>query len=452
MVSALRKQFLSSFVRKAVLVKPLHFCLVLAVLTVSLPVSHAGLLGTRIKHSYRPQFFRPASEAKTVFRAQSDTVPLPPGVTPGVGSSAPVIPNSPGFGQPAMPSASVPGIPAGQTVQSRPILGDSYNTDPYGQGIVGSPQPSTWNAFSPPTYSDPFVGGPGGAPYAPYSGAAGVAPYGAGGFSTPGANGPAPYRMGWHTDLDIEWMPETSASGAGGNFEQFGVDYDLGYTGPFMPGWMMTWTNQFRLRNWDGPGGGAGLPGKAFRFGWDFELETPKTGPVSVKFGITPSINSDLADGLGRSAFQLDGRGMFIFQLDQYWSMVLGAGYWDRVDDRVIPYVGLVYRDDFWEWRIMYPETTVSLFLGNEAQWSKWMYMRAEYHVEAYEVTTSGGGRDQAELEDYRILLGFRMDAGTYSWFTEGGWVFDRNVDFGLPANGSFSPETGFIGRIGWRY
>ena len=242
----------------------------------------------------------------------------------------------------------------------------------------------------------------------------------------------------------------SSVTGAAGGLKQFGVDYDLGYTGPFMPGWMMTWTNQFRLRNWDGPNSGPGLPGKAFRFGWDFELETPNSGPVSMKLGITPSINSDL-DSIGKSAFQLDGKALMIFQLDQYWSMVLGAGYWDRVDDRIVPHIGLVYRDDFWEWRIMYPETTVSLFLGNEAQWAKWMYMRAEYHVEAYEVQTSNG-RDQVELEDYRILLGFRMDTGMYSWFTEGGWVFDRNVNYGNAANGSFNPATGFIGRIGWRY
>ena len=124
---------------------------------------------------------------------------------------------------------------------------------------------------------------------------------------------------------------------------------------------------------------------------------------------------------------------MFIFQLDQYWSMVLGAGYWDRVKDRVIPYAGLTYRDDFWEWQLMFPKTTVSVFLGNETLWSKWLYLTAEYHVEAYEVNTAPGPpRDEVELEDYRVLLGVRMDAAMYSWFIEGGWIFDRDVRYGL--------------------
>ena len=110
-----------------------------------------------------------------------------------------------------------------------------------------------------------------------------------------------------------------------------------------------------------------------------------------VSFGITPSINTDFENSISSEAFQLDGRGMFIFQLDQYWSMVLGAGYWDRVKDRVIPYAGLTYRDDFWEWQLMFPKTTVSVFLGNETLWSKWLYLTAEYHVEAYEVNTAPG-------------------------------------------------------------
>ena len=100
----------------------------------------------------------------------------------------------------------------------------------------------------------------------------------------------------------------------------------------------------------------------------------------------------------------------------------------------------------------MYPESTVSLFLGNEPNWSKWMYFRLEHHVEAYDISTAGGGNDQVELEDWRAALGFRMDGGLYSWFIEGGWVFDREVDYASAANGGFNPGTGFFTRFGWRY
>lgn len=420
--------------------KSLHLCFALTALLFS--VTEVTAQDSQFRLLSAPSVFGRHSSglrSDVIFRAQGG-VPLPPEAG-------------------SIPSSGIPGVPAAQATPAPSVI-----TGPVTPGVGGttlsSPAPSTWNAFSPPSLADPFAGGIDPGPYAPYSpygtpayGSPGYGGFGyGGGFSTPGVNGPRPYRMGWHTDFDLEWMPNSGVGGATGSFEQFGVNYDLGYTAPFMPGWIMTWTNQFRLRNWDGPTSGPGLPGKAFRFGWDFQLETPQNGPVGLQLGITPSINSDLDGSLGSSAFQLDGRGIFLFQLDQSWSLVLGAEYWDRVEDRVIPHVGIVYRDDWWEWRIMYPESMVSLFLGNEAQWSKWLYARAEYHVEAYEVRTAGGGRDQAQLEDYRLLLGFRMDAGTYSWFTEAGWVFDREVDYGIPANASFDPSTGFIARIGWKY
>jgi len=442
-------------------VKTLHLFIAACVLTLAIPMAAAA---NRLRLVPNPTtFFRPAAEADVVFRAQSGGVPLPPGAN---GTPSLMVPQ--GNPQPQLPPLHIPEynittppagvVPAGgfpQSVPGVPMVGGGIQTvngtyvDASGQPVAQ--QPSTWNAFSPPILPDPFAGG-GVQPYAPGGGNM----YGAqgGAFSTYGANGPMPFRQGWQNSMEIEWLAGSGVTGAGvnGNLSQFGVDYDLAYTGPFIPGWLFTWTNQFRLRNWDGPNGSPGLPGKAFRFGWDFELATPKTGPFSMKLGVTPSINTDFDNTFGSAAFQLDGRAVGIFQVDQYWSVVLGAGYWDRVDDRIIPYVGVVYQDDFWEWRIMYPETTVSLFLGNEALGSKWAYMRAEYHVEAYDVATAGGGNDQVELEDYRLMLGFRMDGGMYQWFMEGGWVFDRNINYGLATNGSATQNTTALLRMGWSY
>ena len=56
---------------------------------------------------------------------------------------------------------------------------------------------------------------------------------------------------------------------------------------------------------------------------------------------------------------------------------------------------------------------------------AKWLYVSAEYHVEAYEIGLEPtGGRDQIELSDWRLMLGLRMDRGGLSMFIEGGIVF----------------------------
>ncbi len=269
---------------------------------------------------------------------------------------------------------------------------------------------------------------------------------------TPGANGGRPYRFGLEQRIDGWVLPNASASGGGatGRLDEVGTNYDLVHTAPYLPGWIVRKTFQFRYRGWNGPLGGGGLPGSAFRFGDDFEIQTPAGGPYSMSFGITPSINTDMNRSMTWKAFQLDGRGIIWTQLDPYWSLGLGAMYWDRVDNRVLPYGGLVYRDDYWEWRLTFPEAEVRLFLGNEYLWSKWIYFRGRYNIEAYEGVGAGGVQGEFEIEDWQLTLGLQMDAGYYRWFIENGIVLDRTIDF--QAAPDIRIATSYIARIGFRY
>ena len=377
-------------------------------------------------------WFRPVRSLKTVFRAQSDeAVPTPPSVPGGT-------------------EAGASGNSAGTT----------------NQPLLDLPPENTWNAFSPPMTSDPFLDEGNLQPYvpgAPMAPAYGVPGYGGVGcdpcqrgiqspYSTYGANGGRPYRFGWEQRMDTSIIPGANVSGGGANGEldEVGVNYDLVNTSPFVPGWILRKTLQFRWRAWDGPVGGTGLPGSGFRFGEDFEVQTPGGGPYTASFGITPSINTDFNRNMTSNAFQLDGRGIIWWQLDPCWSLGLGAMYWDRVDNRVLPYGGLVYRDDFWEWRITYPEGEVRLFLGNEPMWSKWLYFRSRYNIEAYEGVTNGSVQGEFEIEDWQLTLGFQMDAGYYRWFLEGGLVLDREIDYDLAPRVSL--DTSYIARVGIRY
>ncbi len=386
--------------------------------------------------------YQPTMTAMSVFQAGGDSdVPIPsdPGSAPAMTMPAPNAGS-------ITPMDSVP-FSSGPIIQSpdmsMPIYQDS----------------TTWNAFSPPDGTDPFLQpgfGAQASPYAPYNPyQTNVPPQGAFGY---GANPAQPYRFGWQNRIDVSWLPGgkvTSApAGVTGNQAIFGVDYDLAYGAPVLPNWVLNWTNQFAYRNWSGPEGTLDLPDNVFRFGMDFELETPSNGPFSVSLGVTPSINTDFNSDVWKEGFQLDGRGILFWKLDQYWTLGLGAMYWDRVNDRILPFAGLIYRDDYWEWQLMYPEAKVSLFLGNEAYWSKWAYVRAEYHVESYGVNRTYAGvaaDDQIEVADYRVLGGFKMDTGLYSWFIEGGYVFDRQVEFDSATPG-YSLNNGFIGQIGLRY
>jgi hypothetical protein len=386
-------------------------------------------------------FYQPQLTSVAVF--QDGAVPIPDDAT--------VTPNHNGGTQPgtAAPGSSVPGL--GDATPSVPANGTDACC---GVPLMTSPEMSgnmTWNAFSPPFTTDPFLSSPQGAagPQQPYQQ---TVPQG---LYSYGANGPAPYRFGWNNRIDFSWLPSSTLSDpTQGDFQSFGIDYGLTHTSQLPSGCVLNWTNQFGYRSLDGGKGAFDLPSSLFRFGFDIELETQSSGPASLSFAITPSINTDFDADPWSEGFQLDGRGIMLFRLDPYWTLGLGAMYWDRLNDRVIPWAGLIYRDDYWEWQLMYPETRVSLFLGNERLWAKWLYFRAEYHVEAWGVQRDNGGvlqDTQLEVSDYRLLGGFRMDAGFYSWFIEAGAVLDRNIEYGT-APASTGIDSGFIGQIGLRF
>jgi hypothetical protein len=388
--------------------------------------------------------FQPRLTSMAVF--QDGAVPIPNDTT--------ITPNHSGAADSGLGAAPGSSVPAGVGTSQAPVgsaaeacCGVPLMTSP------AMPDAMTWNAFAPPFTTDPFLGGAVN-PAAPQTSGQPTVPQG---LYSYGANGPQPYRFGWNNRIDFTWMPNSSYSNPDqGDFQYFGIDYGLTHTSQLPSGCVLNWTNQFAYRNLSGgpTAGGFNVPASLFRFGFDIELETQSAGPASLSFAITPSINTDFDADPWNEGFQLDGRGIALFRLDPYWTLGLGAMYWDRLNDRVIPWGGLIYRDDYWEWQLMYPETRVSLFLGNERLWAKWIYFRAEYHVESYGVQRNNGGvlqDTQMEISDYRLLGGFRMDAGFYSWFIEAGAVLDRNLEYGTSPK-STGMDTGFIGQIGLRF
>ena len=272
-------------------------------------------------------------------------------------------------------------------------------------------------------------------------------------------NGPQPYQLHrWVSRYDVGFLPKSSARPGLGSLGVFETNAEWEYAAPIFMNWIFSFTQEFNYRAWTGPSTSAvrpttALPGSVYRLGWDLELATPANYAWSALFAFNPSINSDFDRSLSRNAWNFDARGMLFFRQTPQWTWVLGAGFWDRVKDRVIPYAGFIYvPDPRWEWRILFPESRISYYLGDPYGFKTWLYTRGEFHSEAYEYRQEiTGMREQVQLDDWRILIGYRFDNGWVSSFIEAGWVFGRDVDFRSVTPG-FRVSSGFIGRFGVRF
>ncbi len=308
---------------------------------------------------------------------------------------------------------------------------------------------------------DPFLPQPGGI-QAPINPQGGGLPWAF------GANGPQPYRFGWTHRIDYTLMPSESANRGVGNIGIDALDTEWEYTTPFGTAWIFSFTQEFDMRWLDGPRSSrtgppllfaAGFPEQLYRIGWDFELATPSNGPWSFQIGFNPSLNTSFETGPSRDAWNFDARAILFYQQSPQWMWAIGAGFWDRVEDMVIPYAGVIYTpDDRWEYRLVFPEPRISYFLGNTFNnAATWAYVRGEYHVEAYEIELDYGSysaferEEKMQMSDWRLMMGLRAETGSVSSFIEAGWVFNRQVEF-LHGTPGFDIDSGFIGRVGIRY
>lgn len=327
----------------------------------------------------------------------------------------------------------------GQNYDEDPQLSADLNQPP----IILPPRGSTWG--------QPQTGWPGAGMLAPNGWPGGPAPN----ASVVGVNGPQPFRFGWQSRLDIGYMPSESVSrnGARGSLGVFETNLEMRYTAPVTGQWIFSVAPQFNLRNWDGPGRPQ-LHGDVYRFGSDFRLTSPTVGPTTVELGFTPALSSDFDRSPGSEAWSFDGYGALQIRTSPRWLVVIGALFWDRVNDNVLPYGGLVYTpNNVFEARLLFPRADVSMFLG--APWGvpQWLYVAGEYHIEAWQVSSPvpGGVQDRMEIEDWRILLGVRSESGGISSFLEAGWVLGRHADFQNTAR-DFDISSGFITRFGVRW
>jgi hypothetical protein len=316
-------------------------------------------------------------------------------------------------------------------------------------------------ATRPAPWAQPQMGWPGAGLLAPNGWPGGPAPN----ASVVGVNGPQPFRFGWQSRLDIGYLPtqSVSRSNSRGSLGIFETNLELRYTAPIPGQWILSIAPQFNLRGWDGPGSPAAnsprLDGEAIRFGSDFRLTSPTVGPTTFEIGFTPALSSDLERSLSSDAWSFDAYGALQIRTSPNWLVVVGALFWDRVNDRVLPYGGLVYTPNgVFEARLLFPRADVSVFVG--APWGvpQWLYLAAEYHVEAWEVdnpllTPAVGRRtaDRFEMEDWRLLFGVRSESVGVSSFLEAGWVFGRHADF-LNTAADFDISSGFITRFGVRW
>ncbi|WP_437230846.1 DUF6268 family outer membrane beta-barrel protein [Planctomicrobium sp. SH661] len=344
-------------------------------------------------------------------------------------------------------------VRAQSPASSGALVGSPQEVTTYYQGGYAAPYGGTDQFGNPVTpgypapLQDPFAGGGMVQPY--------MAPGMQGNYYTQGINGPQPQQYGWRTRIENTFIPSSGTSSPNvGNFDVFGVDAQMMHFKPIMGNWTFGFGPQLGYRSLQGPSDPASdMPGGVYRLGLDLLLRTPTVNNWTLELGFDPSLATDFNSSINTDAFLLDGHVVAFWQWTPKFTLALGALYWDRVDNIILPYAGIIWNpNDIWEFQLVFPKPKISAFLGTPLGVPTWLYGSIEYHVEAYEIKPGYFDKStRVQMADWRAMGGLRWEHGRMTSFVEAGYIFDRKVEY-KSIGQNFNVDSGFIGRVGFRY
>lgn len=370
------------------------------------------------------------------------------------------------------------------TLTQPPVMGGTF--DPYagqtgGGSLFGAPPPAVGGGMLPPqTLGPPQTYAPA-APPGAYPQGYPAAPVGPGAYPTQGPSGmfpggfpqawdtcggwtvaaPPPYeRLIQDTSLTHTWL----AGDGGAQVDWHAIDLQSSlvlYPNFFYTQSPLRFTPGFTLHLLDGPSPpvASDLPPQLYSaygiVSWNPQL-TPRLG---AELSVGVGVYSDF-EGVSSDSVRITGTGAGVINFTDRFAVKLGVTYLDRLDIKLLPVVGFVYRPNpYRRYDIVFPEPRASMFLATFGAHNTelWGYVGAEYGGGNWTIERETGplaGRtDRVDLNDIRIFLGVEwkmMQASGPHGFFEVGYVFERELVYALdPATDNVSLDDTVMLRTG---
>ena len=168
---------------------------------------------------------------------------------------------------------------------------------------------------------------------------------------------------------------------------------------------------------------------------------------------ITPQLSGDVAFRIGvysdfkkvsSESIRYTGHGLFVLNTTNKMQLKGGIVYLDRVRIKLLPAVGLFYKDNMNEWDIFFPSPRFARCVNRFGNTEWWIYARGEYGGGSWYVTADGppGTRDQLDYNDLRFASGLEIRRHSQlSGLIEFGVAFNREL-LQKTTHDKFKPST----------
>jgi hypothetical protein len=216
--------------------------------------------------------------------------------------------------------------------------------------------------------------------------------------------------------------------------------------------WPLYITSGGDVRWVDGPRN-PDLPPRLYDTYVDFTWKLRITQRSSHVFSVAPGYYSDFQQNSAH-AFRVTGKWYGSYDVvKNRVTLLTGTTYLGRDDLKLLPTGGLVFTPNDWSrFEAVFPNPRASLKVRCTESFEDWIYLGADfYNGQTYAIQRANGASDRVTLLDNRGLIGYeRRRQGGAGWNVEGGWVFDRDVQYRNTPGQNYSPEPTYYVRAGF--
>ena len=129
----------------------------------------------------------------------------------------------------------------------------------------------------------------------------------------------------------------------------------------------------------------------------------------------------------------------------------LGVEYFDRVNVKLLPAVGLYMTPNpDLKLDLFFPRTKLSHRIPNFADFEAWAYLGPEYGGGSWAIERRDGARDQVDINDVRAFVGLEwIGPRRVTGFFEFGYAFEREIVYRSKALNSLELQDTLMVRSG---
>lgn len=167
----------------------------------------------------------------------------------------------------------------------------------------------------------------------------------------------------------------------------------------------------------------------------DWDPRLAQDGAISADLGLTMGVFSDFKKVDGHS-FRLMGHAYGVFAVSSKLDLKLGAEYLNRVNSKILPAGGIVWRsgDDSWVVEAVFPSPKVKKKCNLiDSRSALWFYARGEYAGDTWTIKSQMPGMrdDVVSYNDIRIAVGVEFEfIQNVKGYIEMGGAFDRKLEY----------------------